>query len=142
MSKANASGNQDEVQNAVSQALIVGFGISILGSILMLRFPEKVLSSVLKGEFITQLLFRPTRFSHFVLPSLGFHLAEGAPALQYARPYLFIRSFAFLPSLISLIGFSAFRGMPYSIVSIPFDMLSSSTNAYLFHQIALPLRNS
>lgn len=35
---------------------------------------------------------------------------EGAPALQYARPYLFIRAFAFLPSLISLIGFSAFRG--------------------------------
>jgi len=103
VSKANASGNQDEVQNAVSQALIVGFGISILGSILMLRFPEKVLSSVLK---------------------------EGAPALQYARPYLFIRSFAFLPSLISLIGFSAFRGIPIqlypslSICCLPQQMLT------------------
>jgi putative MATE family efflux protein len=35
----------------------------------------------------------------------------GAPALEYARPYLLIRSFAFLPSLISLVGFSAFRGI-------------------------------
>jgi hypothetical protein len=38
-------------------------------------------------------------------------LKDGSPALQYARPYLFIRSFAFLPSLLSLIGFSAFRGV-------------------------------
>ncbi len=37
-------------------------------------------------------------------------LPIGAPALEYARPYLLIRSFAFLPSLVSLVGFSAFRG--------------------------------
>lgn len=83
VSKANAQGNQEELQDAVSQALVVGFCVSLLGTFLMLRYPEKVLSSVLR---------------------------EGAPALHYAKPYLFIRSFAFLPSLISLIGFSAFRG--------------------------------
>lgn len=84
VSKANASGNQEDVQDAVSQALVVGILISLVGSALMLRFPEKILSSVLK---------------------------DGSPALKYAKPYLFIRAFAFLPSLISLIGFSAFRGM-------------------------------
>ena len=30
--------------------------------------------------------------------------------MAFAKPYLFIRGFAFLPSSISLIGFSAFRG--------------------------------
>jgi multidrug resistance protein, MATE family len=30
--------------------------------------------------------------------------------MDYARPYLIIRAFAFLPSLISVVGFSAFRG--------------------------------
>lgn len=104
VSKANAGGNQDEVQNAVSQALIVGFGISILGSVLMLRFPEKILSSVLK---------------------------EGAPALQYARPYLFIRSFAFLPSLISLIGFSAFRGTLDTSTPLKISAISNVFNAVL-----------
>ena len=48
--------------------------------------------------------------SHHALPSFHLHLAAGSPALQYAKPYLFIRAFAFLPSLVSLIGFSAFRG--------------------------------
>ena len=32
VSKANASGNQEEIQDAVSQALIVGFYISLVGS--------------------------------------------------------------------------------------------------------------
>lgn len=50
VSKANASGNQEELQDAVSQAMIVGFFISLIGSTLMLAYPEKILSSVLKGE--------------------------------------------------------------------------------------------
>lgn len=50
VSKANASGNQEELQDAVSQALVVGVCISLVGSALMLLYPEKVLLSVLKGE--------------------------------------------------------------------------------------------
>jgi len=70
----------------------------------MLRYPEKILSSVLK---------------------------EGAPALQYARPYLFIRSFAFLPSLISLIGFSAFRGTLDTSTPLKISATSNMFNAIL-----------
>lgn len=51
MSKANASGDQEELQDAVSQALIVGFWISLVGSGLMVMNPTKVLSSVLKGDY-------------------------------------------------------------------------------------------
>jgi hypothetical protein len=36
--------------------------------------------------------------------------SAGSPAMDYARPYLIIRAFAFLPSLVSVVGFSAFRG--------------------------------
>jgi len=63
-------------------------------------------------------------YMHIVTLSHNFftrllELEDGAPALQYAKPYLFIRSFAFLPSLVSLIGFSAFRGK---------DLFSSPVN--------------
>ena len=50
VSKANASGDQEELQDSVSQALIVGFYISIVGSALMMAYPEKILSSVLRGN--------------------------------------------------------------------------------------------
>lgn len=52
VSKANAKGNEEELQDAVSQALSVGFCVAFIGSCLMLKFPEQVLSSVLKSEFM------------------------------------------------------------------------------------------
>ena len=102
--KANASGDQEELQDAVSQALIVGFYISLVGSALMLLYPQKILSSVLK---------------------------DGAPAMKFAKPYLFIRSFAFLPSLISLIGFSAFRGTLDTKTPLKISAISNIFNAVL-----------
>lgn len=104
VSKANAKGDEEEVQDAVSQALVAGFYVSLVGSLLMLRYPDKVLSSVLK---------------------------DGAPALKYARPYLFIRSFAFLPSLISIIGFSAFRGTLDTKTPLKISVISNIFNAVL-----------
>ncbi|KAL7437815.1 hypothetical protein ACHAXM_005849 [Skeletonema potamos] len=104
VSKANAKGDEEEVQDAVSQALVAGFYVSLVGSFLMLRYPDKVLSSVLK---------------------------DGAPALKYARPYLFIRSFAFLPSLISIIGFSAFRGTLDTKTPLKISVISNIFNAVL-----------
>lgn len=104
VSKANARGNKEELQDAVSQALVVGVYVALAGSLLMLNFPEKVLASV---------------------------LAEGAPALQYARPYLFIRSFAFIPSLITLTGFSAFRGTLDPATPLKVSLASNAFNAVL-----------
>jgi len=104
VSKANASGNQEDLQDAVCQALLVGFGISLVGTALMLLYPEKILSAVLK---------------------------PGSPALQYAKPYLFIRAFAFLPSLVSLIGFSAFRGTLDTSTPLKISATSNIFNAIL-----------
>ena len=54
-----------------------------------------------------------------------FTFAAGAPAMDYARPYLIIRAFAFLPSLISVVGFSAFRG----VLCVPFVNLAIVSTA-------------
>lgn len=71
------------MQDAVCQALFIGFLLSMLWSAIILTNTEKVLGIVLKGS---------------------------APAREFATPYLLIRGFAFLPSIVTLIGFSAFRG--------------------------------
>lgn len=51
--------------------------------------------------------------------------------MQYAKPYLFIRAFAFLPSLISLIGFSAFRGTLDTSTPLKISAVSNLFNAIL-----------
>ena len=83
VAKEYAKGSEEGVQDAVSQALIVGAIVALIGNALVLSRPDKLLTGVLKN---------------------------GAPAREFARPYVLIRGFGFLPSLLSLIGFSSFRG--------------------------------
>ena len=104
ISKENASGNKEGVRNAVNQALFVGMSISLISSVLMFLNPDKVLSSV---------------------------LGANAPAMEFARPYLLIRSFAFLPSLISLVGFSAFRGILETDTPVKVSLFANIFNAIL-----------
>lgn len=52
VSKANAKGDREELQDAISQALVLGFYVALISSFLMLKFPSTVLSSVLKGELL------------------------------------------------------------------------------------------
>ena len=104
ISRENAGGNQEGVQEAVCQALFVGLLMASVSSALMLWNPDRVLSSVLES---------------------------GAPALEYARPYLLIRSFAFLPSLISLVGFSAFRGVLDTVTPVKISSFANVFNAIL-----------
>lgn len=83
VAKQYAKKSEEGVQDAVCQALVLGVFVAMVGSFFILSQPDRLLGGV---------------------------LAAGAPARDFARPYLFIRGFAFLPSMISLIGFSAFRG--------------------------------
>jgi MatE len=104
IAKENAQGNSDGVQDAVCQALVVGMFLALTSSVILLRSPEQVLSSV---------------------------LPVGAPALQYAKPYLLIRSFAFIPALISLVGFSAFRGILDTLTPVKISLFANVFNAIL-----------
>jgi Na+-driven multidrug efflux pump len=83
VAKEAAKGDKDALQDAVCQALFVGAIIALIGTPLMLLFSDGVLGVVLK---------------------------KGAPALEFAKPYLVIRSCSFLFQMLSIVGFSAFRG--------------------------------
>ena len=65
--------------------------------------------------------------------------ADGAPALEFARPYLLIRSFAFLPNLTSLIGYSAFRGVLDTVTPMKISLFANVFNAVLDPILIFPL---
>lgn len=104
VSTENAKGNKDGLQDAICQALFLGILIALVGNTLTFLHPEKVLSAV---------------------------LPNGSLAMQYAKPYLLIRSFAFLPSTISLIGFSAFRGVLDTVTPVQISAFANIFNALL-----------
>jgi putative MATE family efflux protein len=104
VSTENAKGNKEGLQDCVCQALTVGILIALIGTPLAFLNPEKVLSAVLK---------------------------DGSPAMEYAKPYLLVRAFAFLPSIISLIGFSAFRGILDTVTPVKISAFANIFNAVL-----------
>eukprot|EP00536_Pseudo-nitzschia_multiseries_P001265 jgi/Psemu1/317538/estExt_fgenesh1_pm.C_150030 len=104
VAKQHAKGNKEATQDAICQALFVGFFIAMIGTPLMFFNADTALSSVLQA---------------------------GAPAMAYARPYLMIRAFAFLPSLISLVGFSAFRGILDTKTPVKISAFANIFNAVL-----------
>ena len=104
VAKQHAKGDKEATQDAICQALFVGFFIAIIGTPLMYFKSDAALSSVLQ---------------------------KTAPAMQYAKPYLLIRAFAFLPSLISLVGFSAFRGILDTKTPVKISAFANIFNALL-----------
>jgi multidrug resistance protein, MATE family len=104
ISKENAQQNAQGVQDAICQAMLVAILLSLTVTILILTNPGRVLSSVLSAD---------------------------APALQFARPYLLIRTFTFLPSLLSLVAFSAFRGLLDSSTPLKVCLFANVCNAIL-----------
>jgi MATE family multidrug resistance protein len=104
VAKQHAKGDKEATQDAICQALFVGFFIAMIGTPAMFFFSEGALSSVLQ---------------------------KGAPAMKYAKPYLLIRAFAFLPSLISLVGFSAFRGILDTKTPVKISAFANIFNAVL-----------
>jgi Na+-driven multidrug efflux pump len=83
VAKEAAKGDKEGLQDAVCQAIFVGSIIALIGAPLIIMNCDKVLSVVLKKD---------------------------APALEFARPYLLIRACSFLFQMITVVGFSAYRG--------------------------------
>ena len=104
IAKEKAQGNEEGVQDAVCQAIFVGVFIALVTTALCSAKPNQILSSV---------------------------LSQDAPAMEYARPYLLIRTFAFVPSLISLVGFSAFRGVLDTVTPVKISLFANLFNALL-----------
>lgn len=104
VAKEFAKGDNDAVQNSVCQALMVGLLMAAVATPLLFLRPELGLASVLKNS---------------------------APAMQYAKPYLMIRAFAFLPGILSLVGFSAYRGTLDMVTPTKLVFLTNFINAVL-----------
>lgn len=53
VAKQYAQKNEEGVQDAVCQALVVGTFVAILGSFFILSQPDRLLSGVLSGNFLS-----------------------------------------------------------------------------------------
>ena len=67
----------------------------------------------------------------FLANEVSFSLAEDAPALEFARPYLMLRGLAFVPSVISTVGFSAFRGQLDTTTPVRISLFANAIHALL-----------
>ena len=104
ISKYSAQGNKKMAEETISQSMIIGAWMGALGTALLLLYPRFVLSSV---------------------------LAPDSLAYEYALPYLRIRALSFIPSLISTVGFAAFRGTQDTVTPLKISLFSNSFNAIL-----------
>jgi len=104
VSTQKAKNSNEGVQDAVCQALFISGIFGILGTLLLLLKPETVLKSVLKND---------------------------AQAMIFAKPYLFMRSFGFLASIISNVSYSAFRGVLDTVTPLYISLSANILNCIL-----------
>lgn len=119
VSKSHASGDINQTQDSVCQAMIFALMISVPGAMLMFFNPLRALGSILK---------------------------DGSPALATALPYLQLRAFSFLPMMISFVGFSAFRGTMDISTAVKITMgttlLSATLDPLLIHVFRFGVRGA
>mmetsp|Transcript_8373 Transcript_8373/g.18288 ORF Transcript_8373/g.18288 Transcript_8373/m.18288 type:complete len:388 (-) Transcript_8373:99-1262(-) len=104
IAKAAAKGDDEEVQDLLAQSLLLGLIGGLVGTCLFLFKTNFMLSSVLSVE---------------------------APAMEFAKPYLKIRSASLICSTVSLLGFSTFRGLMDTVTPLKVSALANTANAVL-----------
>ena len=103
-----SSGNVTEARNRVKEALFLSNFLGAIGTFVLFFFPKLSLNMMVLGR--------------------------DAPAMEYAVPYLRLRSLAMIPALVTATGFAAFRGLLDTITP-----LKVSLAANLFNLVADPL---
>jgi Na+-driven multidrug efflux pump len=101
---AVGSGNQEEARNRVCESIFLSNLLGGLGTILLVGFPATVLSMI---------------------------LPKGAPALEYATPYLSFRALSMIPALFSATGFATFRGMLDTVTPLKVSLATNLLNLVL-----------
>jgi putative MATE family efflux protein len=104
VAQAVGSGNQEEVQDRVGEAMFLAVILGLIGSVFLGNFPAQALSTVLPGD---------------------------APAMKYAKPYLAIRALTFVPAILSTVGFSCFRGSMDIMTPLKISLVSNLVNIVL-----------
>lgn len=104
VASAVGTGNKDEAQRRVCESLFLSNLLGGLGTVLLVAFP---------------------RFSlQMILPA-------GAPALDYAAPYLRYRALSMIPSLVSATGFAAYRGLLDTVTPLQVSLATNVINLIL-----------
>jgi Na+-driven multidrug efflux pump len=101
---AVGSGNQEEAKKRVCESIFLSNLLGGIGTILLVGFPATVLSMI---------------------------LPNGAPALEYATPYLSLRALSMIPALFSATGFATFRGMLDTVTPLKVSLATNLLNLVL-----------
>lgn len=104
IAKAAAAKDQQAMEDEVAQAVWLGLLVGTIGSLLLLLRPEQALSLV---------------------------LAPGAPAMEYAQPYIVFRAISFVPALLSTIGFATYRGKLDPMTPLKITLFTQLLNVVL-----------
>ncbi|GAX10910.1 hypothetical protein FisN_4Hh139 [Fistulifera solaris] len=104
VASAVGSGNEEEARNRVCESLFLSNLLGIIGTLFLVVFPLQTL--------------------RLVLPA-------GAPATEYAAPYLRVRAMSMVPVLISATGFAAFRGLLDTVTPLKVSMATNMMNLIL-----------
>eukprot|EP00740_Mantoniella_antarctica_P003832 CAMPEP_0181353942 /NCGR_PEP_ID=MMETSP1106-20121128/3096_1 /TAXON_ID=81844 /ORGANISM="Mantoniella antarctica, Strain SL-175" /LENGTH=661 /DNA_ID=CAMNT_0023466571 /DNA_START=41 /DNA_END=2025 /DNA_ORIENTATION=+ len=105
VAKAAASGDTEEVQRAVGEAVFVASFVGLIGMALLTGMQEKALSVV--------------------------GVVAGSPTALEAAPYIGWRALTFVPAIISTVGFAAFRGTLDVTTPMKITMFAQLVNVVL-----------
>lgn len=101
VAKAVGSNDLEAAQSRVCEALFLSNVLGGLGTLFLVGLPRNALRIV---------------------------LANDAPALEYAIPYLRLRALSMVPSLFAATGFAAYRGMLNTVTPLKVSLLTNAVN--------------
>jgi putative MATE family efflux protein len=101
---AVGSGNDEEARQRVCESIFLSNLLGALGTLLLVGFPAT---------------------------ALGMILPKGAPALEYATPYLALRALSMVPALFSATGFATFRGLLDTVTPLKVSLGTNLLNLVL-----------
>jgi len=101
VAEAMGSGNKEAAQSRVCESLFLSNVLGGLGTLLLVGTPRA---------------------------GLGLVLAQDAPAMARAIPYLRLRALSMVPALFSATGFAAYRGLQDTMTPLKVSLLTNGLN--------------
>jgi putative MATE family efflux protein len=104
VASAAGSGDTEEARRRICESLFLCNVLGLIGTALLCGWPKFMLSMVLPA---------------------------GAPAFQYATPYLRLRGLSMIPALLSATGFAAYRGLLDTVTPLKVSLSTNLLNLLL-----------
>ena len=91
---------------------------------------EAAQSRVCESLFLSNLLGGIGTLLLVGMPTVGLSLVldKGAPAMEYAAPYLRLRALSMIPALFSATGFAAYRGLLNTVTPLKVSLVTNLLN--------------